>query len=1465
MVTFNKFEKVINPRFYKMQVSLRFRNFILFLFIQSFLFLPGLTADISGLANFDVFTEREGLPNNTITCLYQDSRGFIWIGTYNGLARYDGYHFKIFKYDRLDNFSLSNNRINNIFEDSKGYLWICTANGLNRFDFISEKFRTFRNIPGDTNSLKDNRIWGIGEDFSGNIWVGTQGMGRTIYRLAFKGDSVKYSSWENGFINIWIKNIVRDKQGNMWFFSSASDDGICVLDAKDVNKSEPVSKRITHIPGDQGSLAGNSVNAVFHKDKSGIWIGTETGLSTYISDENKFFSYYSDQNNSSTLLSDNISAITSDQNGFLWIGHDEGISRLLPSTGEISRIPASVLDPANISRNRILSMLVDKSNVLWIGSFNGLLKLNQDNKNFNLLRYDSRNRSSLSSNIIRPIIVTTEGLVWIGTEGGGLNILDRNSQSIIRPVRRNDIAGEIPDNIISLNQRDPGEVWITSGEEGVFRLTYNHHYKGAAEIKKLNINCEKIVSTKLPFVSHEDRSGEIFIGSWGSEAFIRFVRNDEIEKSIKNARISSLGRVEKIPPWMNDYSLVYYDHMIDKVVLTLFEDHSGIIWIGTLLDGLIRFNKANETFVFYKNNRADTLSICNNNIYSIYENKDGLWIGTSDGLALRPRGAEYFINYSRDILPCSSIWGIVEDSYGRLWLSTDKGIVRFSPHSGEAKLYDQTDELNTVQFELHGYARGQDGEVFFGGNNGIVRFFPDSIYNSKFSPDVYITGLEIFNKPLAIGQKVNNRIILKKSILETRELTLSYRENIFTFEFASLDFTNPAKNIYQYRMQGFDQSWIQTDANRRFATYTNLDPGKYTFMVMGSNSDGIWNKTPVGIAITILPPYWKTWWFKGLLFVFLILTTLLWLKLRTRNLKNQKRKLQREVLIRTGELEESNRQLQNQKIEILEQKEKVHEMANKLHEIDQMKLDFFTNISHEFRTPLTLVINPAEKLLKTRPKETELLLIQQNALRLKRLIDQILDIQKMDINKLEINLSQIDLTLFCRKLIQAFSIYAERQQVSLRLVHPQQQIEVWTDAEKLEKILFNLISNAIKFSYQKGTVTISLLITASSPGQWFEIKVADEGMGIPRNQIDRIFERFYQGESTKIFNKGGTGIGLFYTKSLVELLKGTIEVQSENFKGSVFAVKMPGSRDLYPETPVLEHLSPVNSAMDELIGSMGGGITERDERNEGNEDNRKKQGELILLVEDNADIRSFVKNELGIFFEVIEAENGKEGLEMALELAPDLVIADIMMPVMDGNTLCRNIKSDERISHIPVIMLTARASDENRKQGFELGADEYIVKPFSIDVLIARIINMLETRQKLRKKFSREINLDPSEITVTPADEIFLKKLIEITEKNISDIRFTGENLAKEAGVSLSLLYKKLRALTDQSANEFIRIIRLKRAAQYISKGRENYNEIAIDVGFNNYSYFSKSFRNFFGIPPSEYKNTPGKKNNHTD
>ena len=1367
---------------------------------------------------FDHITTEEGLSQNDVNCIYQDMRGFIWFGTHDGLNKYDGYGFTIYKPDANKPGSISSNLIYSMDGDKEGNLWIgTTGSGLSRFDRDLEQFANYKFEAGNPTSLSNDYILDVFADSQNRLWIGTnEGL-------------------------------------NLLYLDNFND----LNDPNDLNNNQEF---VRFNPGSQSGhgVDGNTVHTVFEDSRRQMWIGTQAGLYklTFDGAGQATFKFIDDGIGLGNI---GVRDITEDKSGRLIIASGDGLHY------QLSPGPASGF--VNISEIIHLAVQLDDEGNIWSATNQGLLQFSAPAPGavpqlLTTYSIDLKNPRSLNKNVIRSLYKDHTGIIWIGTNGGGVNKFDPQRKQF-RHFRNTLSPGSLSYNKIrAIFEDSNGTIWIGTEGGGLNMQTAGKGNNGSYN-NFVNFN----IVTK-PFAINEINAGykkTLLIGAENNPSLYELDISDpekiteadflpitEVSNSVftiledhkQNVWIGTYkGGIYKwdFQPENGDYKKYHFIHdperpqsISNNIIRNIYEDSDGNIWFGTGA-GLNKLSARevesdHPNFLTYKNVPGDTNSISHNYILALHQSRVGdLWIGTfGGGLNKYVKGrdgvADRFVSYSEsDGLPNNVIKAILEDEEGYLWLSTNKGLSRFDPVKQTFKNYDVNDGLQSNEFQELASYRRKDGEMLFGGINGFNAFYPGQITDNSFQAETVIANFLILNKPVKTGERINGRVLLEGPISTTSEIKLKYKENSFSFEFAALHFAAPRKNKFAYKLEGFNKEWIYTGADKRFATYTNLPPGDYTLNVKASNNDGAWDSSPIKIKITIIPPWWRTklaYIIYGLLVLGLLMA------------------FRRYTIIRTTE----KHQL------MLEHMEK-----ERSDELQRMKLEFFTNISHEIRTPLTLIKGPLEYLLKNnanlsgKERLQQYTLIRRNSNYLIRLVNQLMDFRKIDRGKMKLYLCQTDIVNFIEETAGPFLFLANKKNIEYTINVPGRAIEAWFDPDAIEKIMNNLLSNAFKFTPENGHIGVEV----KDQGDRVAIQVKDSGCGIPADKTAHIFDRFYVDKEKYKRNKQGVGIGLSFTKSLVELHNGRIQVESKAGQGTTFTVSFPVNKGSYKEGEVIQYQDQSFNNKTSA-GRVGETIIEDNIVDTGFTKARENLP-VLLIIDDNADIRTFIKQGLGHSYQIFQAENGAKGLELLETVVPNIIICDIMMPVMDGIEFCARIKENEQTSHIPVILLTAKTTVESELEGLKTGADDYLKKPFDMEVLEVKIAKIVDYREELRKRFRLEMTMEPSEVAVTSTDEKFLKQAMAIVQDHMMDTDFNVEVMVKELGFSRSNLYLKLKELTGLSSSEFIRSVRLKRAVQLLKQSDLSVKEVMYMTGFNTASYFSKCFKKQFGMVPSDY------------
>ncbi len=1333
-----------------------------------------------------------GLSHNQVTAIIKDAKGFMWFGTASGLNRYDGYTFKVFRHKENDTTSLNDDLIVKIQEGPHNKFWIDTRYGQSIFDPVSEKAMANTSAWCRQLSLPVARVTGIVKDKQGCFWFAQTGYGLSRYNPA--AHTVRRFIRQRVMNNTPdIADMAADNTGNVWVMYK---DGL-------LEGFNPATEKMIYSNGGLFRSKEELGYRLFADAENDLWIYTDAypqGVFCYSIKNNSLLHYHRDAT-TNQLNTNLVTGIQQDNNGIVWIITDHGgVNLLSKKTGAVWYLENKPEDIKSISQNSLMAIYRDNTGIIWLGTYKkGINYYHENIIKFPVYRHLLSDAHSLPFDDVNRFVEDDKGNLWIGTNGGGLIYYDRSTGNYRTykhdPANANSISNDV---IVSLCIDHNKKLWIGSYYggldcyDGKRFIHYKHDPQNATSISDNSI-----------WEIYEDAQKQLWVGTL-SGGLNRFLPD-----------INGFFRYRKEPGSLHS-----------NYIAALAEDEEGNLWIGTE-SGINVLNKRTGKFTYYEHNSKDKRSLGNNNVTALLKDTRGnMWVATRDGLNYFDKATTFFHHFNQsDGLAESNLLTIMEDNAHTLWLGTTNGISRAWVQNGvngalqiQVRNYDERDGLQGREFNENAALKTQRGEMIFGGANGFNIISPEAISHNTIVPDVVLTDLRVFDKSPQPGEVINNRVLLKTAISAIKEITLKYHENIFSLEFAALNYSNPEKNQYAYKLEGFNNDWLTADGTHRTVTYTNLDPGKYIFRVKASNGDGVWNEKGTALLVTILPPFWKT--IPAFIIYALLVAAILFAA--------------RRLTIQRAHM----------RFQLAQQKKE----AERVHELDLLKLKFFTNVSHEFRTPLSLIMAPVEKMLKhtNEPEQKkQYQLIYRNARRLLALVNQLLDFRKLEMRELRLYPSLGDIVSFVKEISYSFTDMAGAKHITFHFATDIPSLQISFDPDKLERILFNLLSNAFKFTPEHGSIEVML---AMRPGdgdnqnmQYVSIEVKDSGIGIPPEDQDKIFERFFQHDVPGSILNQGSGIGLAISKEFVRLHQGIISVASEPGKGTCFTVLLPVN------VPITE---PATSGSEELLA-------EPIEEQPGQPGKAGRKKPVILIVDDNEDIRFYLKDNLRRNYTVYEAVNGAEGWEKTKQHQPDLVITDVMMPVMDGMELCRTIKNDKHTSHIPVILLTARSAAEPKLEAFQVGANDYVTKPFSFEMLQSRIKNLLAQQEAMRKLFQKQVEVNPSEISITSVDEQFIRQAIETVETNISNPDFSVEDLSRALHMSRVALYRKLLALTGKSPLDFIKTIRLKRAAQLLEKSQFTISEIAYEVGFNNPKYFARTFRKEFGILPSEYAVTP--------
>ena len=1332
-----------------------------FLFIGGILFCG--TYNYARQVQFQHLTLENGLSNNSAMTIVQDKTGFLWIGTRYGLNRYDGHQFRQYRTEAGNTHSLSNNQVNALLVDTEGVLWVGTTNGLNRYDIAKDAFERIPLVQDNKDGLSNNSVNCIYEDRTKHLWIGTKnGLVRLTDKKLPKFDAFFYSNTAGGNN---IRSVTEDHNGNLWV---GTTEGLLCMPAQG---SKGQNHRLYRKTGATGSLSDDYITTIMEDSRQNLWIGTLTGGLNLLDPVHQTFTVYRENGNGiHHLANNNVRTIREDYAGRLWVGTQDGITVLEPGYQHSITYRHEAENNASLNNNSVHCIFEDRNKAIWIGTYFGGLNVNYPYRNAFTAYKDSKSAFGLNHNVINSMVEDDAHNLLIGTDGGGLNIYNRHTGSFKNYDRNSGLSS----NVIKFLYKDKhSNIWIGTRSGGLDLLE-----KGSQQFRHFSQAQPEQLSLDEITAMLEDSKGQLWVGA-ESGLYLLEQENGMYKPILAKAPLGMQLR--------------------SRSIRCLMEDDQQNIWMGTV-GGLHRWIRNTGELQSFITNDAGLQSNYINCLYQ--DSQKRIWIGTNyGGLSLYQASKKQFITFTdKDGLSDNSVWGILEDAKGHLWLSTDNGLTEFNPADHKTRVYNMTDGLPGNKFNANAFLKDRKGEMFFGGNSGFVSFFPDNIHINTYAAPVVFTALQLFNKPVNITP---GKGLLQQSIYLTRDITLAHDQNVFSIDFVLLSYMKPEKNRYTYKLEGFEKQWNYT--GNHSATYTNLPPGRYTFMVKGINNDGTFSSNTATLRIHVKAPFWKTGW--AYLAYVLVFSFTLFFLLRFFWMKDR---------------------------------------FNREREIQQFKLNFFTNISHEIRTLLTLISGPVENLLMVKPDNSatyvqtvtrQLHYLKNNTDRLLYLVNELMDFRKAETNNLVLHLHEQDITVFLEDIHASFREMAAARHINLQF-RSEQPAKLPFDHRQMEKVFFNLLTNAFKFTPDGGAISIEVL----DKNNKVEIRISDNGKGITPENLKKIFTNFFQVEDNLDRNTG-YGIGLALAKSIVELHRGSLTVESQPA-----APQKAG----YTCFTVSLHKYEPQAQQHAILSDEPAETTLLTAEQEPRAPETEKP--VILVIDDNAEVRQFVEDILAPQHTILTAVNGRLGWEMAIEQIPDLVICDIMMPEMDGLELCGKLKTDERTSHIPVIMLTAKTAHTHQLGGLETGADLYLTKPFSTQLLLLHVKNFLLLRAAIRRKYSRHpLTVEPKSVATNNIDELFIGKVVAITEELMNNPAFDITMLATKVAMSKSVLYKKIRAITDMSVHDFIISIRLKRAAQLLEQNQLNITEIAYAVGYSDRKYFSKEFKKYYGKAPSDF------------
>ena len=1367
---------------------------------------------------FEHITVDEGLSHSDAMAVAHDRAGFLWIGTNRGLNRYDGYGLKPYLLPINPRNGLSGNRITALLVAPDQRLWVgAERSGLSFYDAAHDSFQRLddHGLPASARpaarQLAMSDVTALAADAQRRLWVGTVQDGLFVLQFSAQDQLLNLrqlpATAPGRPALLRITGLAPDAEGNLWVGSHAA--GLLL-----VRSDAPGSPVLpTAVTGPVSAL---------HLDRRGdLWVGAELQL---------FWISSASRRTRQALVPQTlpqhyprIQALRLDSFGRLWVGTLHGLyvweagtatgtapplqpgrpTRFLPRDGQ----------PYSLNSERVHQLLEDNHQIMWAcASAGGLNKVDLRQRAFGRLRHQLTGQSGLTNanNYINAVYKDeATNTLWFGTRNGvtAYDLARRTNRTYLSQstdtVRGVDAA--------ALFRATDGTLWIGTRDHGLAALRRREGRDQLTTYRQTG--GYDLTSSSIEHLA-QDGQGALWAATF-TQGLLRLGPDGRL-----------LGHYTKASAGLPTNQFTYL----------LYDASRNVLWASTRDAGLLKLRPTADSLLLlhqfsYAPGRANSLPV--NYVWPLLLGEQGaLWIGTIGGglhqLTTDVRGRDVLQSFRQD-LPETDVESLLPDDAGNLWVG-GTGLYRFTPATRRYLRYDVADGLQSNAFKIGAAARGADGTLYFGGINGITYFQPAAIQANPYPPVVQLTGLRIANQPVAVGRLFNGRLVLAGPLSEPQTVTIKPWENDFSVDFVALNYTNPQKDHYAYRLLGYNEAWVRPGPGQRTASFTNLPPGRYTLQVKADNGEGVWAKAPATMAFEVLAPWYKTGW-AYLLYAAALLGAV--------------------ALYRRFEM--SKQELRNKLTLEQFQVEKEKEMTN-------LKLGFFTNVSHELRTPLTLILGPMEEIIGAHGPVSGLrdkvLLMHKQTRKLLDLVNQLLDFRKVESGHVPLRASYGNAVQFLADIFAVFKQKAEERRLTYTLDVPDEPVLLYFDRSKLEIILTNLLANALKYTPEGGQLTVAATVVGSPGGEavfrndelvgnFMEVSVVDTGVGIRPEELDRIFDPYYQASHTDTLRMTGTGIGLSLVRQFAERHGGSVHVESEVGAGTTFRLRLPFGQahlqrgDVLSEAEQLELEALPAPDPDDLF------IT--------NEPLTLATLPSLLVVEDNDEVRQYLQQLFAADFDVSTAADGLEGWNKALAELPDLVISDVMMPISDGLELCRKLKHHPKTAHIPVLLLTARTAALHEVEGFELGADDYVSKPFNPLVLQAKAAALLRNRGKLREFYQRQLLLEPTEIVIADADRTFLEQAMRAVEQHLDDPAFGVQVLASDLCLSQSVLYRRIKQITGQTTVEFIRDVRMKRAAQLLTHSQLRITEIAFQVGVENVKYFRKTFQKIYGMAPSEY------------
>lgn len=1316
----------------------------------SAIMLPQTNLAVTPNFYFKHITIENGLSQNTVLSILQDKKGFMWFGTKDGLNRFDGKSFEIFKKNPAVSNSIGNNTIWSLYEDNKSQIWVGTDKGIYIYHTDNKKFTRFE-VKSNTGIMIDVPVLEIRSDKLGNIWI----IAERLYRYSPINNQLydMYTPILKGNFYPQILSIIIDNDQNAWA-------GMNQYGIRKFNLHSKRAENIVNLSVNEKFSLTTFSKLISYKNNYLIAGTINNGLKIINKITGEINSFPYSNKETSQLFVRSLAMYSNN----IWVGTESGLYIINPENGKTDHYTQDKNDRFSLTDNVIYSMYKDREGGIWIGTyFGGINYIPKQSDNFEKY-YPIDDKNTISGYRVSGICEDNDGYIWVGTEDAGLNKFNPKTK-LFEHFKPNSGINSISYHNVHDVIIDDNKLWVGLFNNGInvidLKTKQVKHYQKSSQPNSLDNNDV--------FALQRDKSGNIWVGT--TTGVLLFDKNNN--HFLKQPQIGK--------------------HFVSDIL----EDSQGRMWFSTYDAGAIRFNPRTKECKHYTYNAQNEKSISSYKIISIFEDsKNRIWFtGETGGISLYNEKLNNFTQYSfKEGIISDVIYKILEDKQKNLWLSSNSGLIKFNPETKKVRIFNTGSGILSNQFNYKSGFKDKNGKMYFGGINGLIAFNPDSFEYNEYVPPVFITSFQILDDKNSFSKEI---------LGNTKKVNLKYNEASFSINFAALSYSAPEKNRYAYKMSGLEDDWIYLDKPQKII-FSSLPYGKYRFQIKASNNDGIWNEKGDYIDIVIYPPFWKSKIAYLLYFILLVWLIYYVFSQNSRKIKNK-----------------------SEKEKMLFEKEKEKEMYNS-------KIEFFTNIAHEVRTPLTLIKSPLEFILSNNLDKAELnsnlLVMEKNTNRLLTLINQLLDFRKAEAKSFSLVFVSTNINDLLYETYIRFKPIAIQKGIDFTIKVSEELIFADVNREALIKIVSNLFSNALKFAQSQIEVQVS-----KSEAKFF-IRVNSNGEIIPNELKEQIFEPFFQiNETDKSTIKSGSGIGLALAKSLVQLHSGSIYLDKTIEDINSFMLEMPikhrNAIVMVQEPDLIE--VPENNPIKNILFNK----------------------EHVLVVEDDPDLLSFVVEKLNKHYKVFSAKNGVEAIKILEKEIINLVISDVVMPLMNGMELCSKIKNEVNHSHIPVILLTAKATVQNKIEGLESGADAYIEKPFSIDFLYVQISNLLSNRRKIREAYVSSPFVNAGSIALTKSDETFLNKVNEIILNNISDPDFRLDQLADSLNMSRSSFFRKIKGVSEFSPNDFLKIVRLKRAAEILMENKYLVNEVCYLVGFSYPSYFAKSFQKQFGVLPKDFIN----------